>query len=331
MPALKKIASATVAVLTLVSLSACNSAADKQQKASRFPSSGVVQKVNGVPITRTELDRAVRALLVQSRMPDKIPAETLKQATEAALNQLTAAELLYQEASKLEIKDLDKLVATKIAQSKFQYPSQAEFDKALQSVGMTQKAMEEAARKDMVINNFIEKRFAPQATITEEEVHKFYEDNKQNLFSQGERIKVSHILIAAPEKASAESKQQAKLKAQALLKRVRAGENFAALAKAESSSPTKQDGGELGILGKGQTMPAFEKAAFALQAGEVSGVVETPLGYHIIKVDQRLAPATESYKDVKQKIVANLKREKIRKAVAQLVEQLRAKAKIEKA
>jgi peptidyl-prolyl cis-trans isomerase C len=331
MLALKKIASATVAVLTLVSLSACNSAADKQQKASQFPSSGVVQKVNGVPITRTELDRAVRALLVQSRMPDKIPAETLKQATDAALNQLTAAELLYQEASKLEIKDLDKLVAAKIAQSKYQYPSQADFDKALQSVGMTQKAMQEAARKDMVINNFIEKRFAPQATITEEEVQKFYEDNKQKLFSQGERIKVSHIMIAAPEKASAESKKLAKQKAQALLKRVRAGENFAALAKAESDSPTKQEGGELGILGKGQTMPAFEKAAFALQAGEVSGVVETPLGYHIIKVDQRLAPATESFKDVKQKIVANLKREKIRKAVAELVEQLRAKAKIEKA
>jgi peptidyl-prolyl cis-trans isomerase C len=328
--ALSKSISVAVVGLALLILPACSSQTGKEQKVSgKSTAGGVVERVNGTPISKVELDRAVKALLAQSRTPENIPPETMKQVTDAALNQLTAAELLYQEASKLEIKDLDKKISAKIAQSKYQYSSQAEFDNALKSVGMTQEAMAEAARKDMVINNFIEKQLAPQATISEEEVKKFYDDNKDKLFKQGERIKVSHLMVAAPEKSSPEAKKLARQKAQALLKRVRAGEDFAALIK-ESASANKEQSGDLGIVGKGQTMPAFEKAAFALKAGEVSGVVETPVGYHVIKVDQKLAPSTESFKDVKLKIVANLKREKIRKAVAELVEKLRAKAKIEK-
>ncbi len=322
-----KIISATVAVFALLILPACSS----EQKSSLKPSAEeLVEKVNGAPITQAELDRAVKALLAQSRMPQPLTPEAMKQATDAALNQLTAAELLYQAASKLEIKDLDKQVSTKIAQSKFQYPSQADFEKALKSVDMTPKVMEEAARKDIVINNFIEKQFAPQATVSEDEVQKFYDDNKEKSFKHGERIKVSHILVAVPKKATIGARKQAKEKALAILKRVKAGEDFAALAKAESSSPSKEQGGDLGIVVKGQMVPAFEKAAFAIKVGRVSEVVETEFGYHIIKVAEKLGASTDKFEDVKTKIVVHIKREKIRKAVAGYIDQLRAKAKIEK-
>lgn len=314
----------TAYLLSLLLLAGCS--AQGQPKNAAAP----VQKVNGVAITRAELERTVKAMVGQAGDPKKLPPETLKQATAAALNQLTAAELLYQAGARLEIKDLDKQVAARIAQSKYQYPSQAEFDKALRAVDMTGKELEEAARKDIVINNLIRERFADKATVTEAEVQKYYEEHKAKEFTQGERVKVSHILIGVSPKATAEEKRQAKEKALTVLKRVKEGEPFADVAKRESSSPTKEQGGSLGIIGRGQTMPPFEKAAFALKVGEISDLVETQLGYHVIKVEQKLKPATDRYQDVKAQIAGNIKREKMRQMIAAYVEELRGKAKIEK-
>lgn len=314
----------SAAAVSLLALAACAG-----EPAKNSPTAAV-EKVNGAAITRADLDRTMKALLGQGRDPKQLPPDMLKKATEAALNQLTAAELLYQAGMKLEIKDLDKQVAARIAQSKYQYPSQAEFDKALQSVGMTQKEMEEAARKDIVINNLIAQRFANKADVAEAEVLKYYEDNKLKEFTQGDRIKVSHILIGVAKGATPEVKKQAKEKALAVLKRVKGGEPFADVAKKESTSPSKEQGGDLGILGKGQTVPAFEKIAFSLKAGEISDVVETDFGYHVIKVDKKFGPSTDRFEDVKGQIAVNIKREKIRQMIAAYVETLRGKAKIEK-
>lgn len=326
-----KITSATVAAIALLTLPACSSVNDQEQKASgKPPSSELVEKVNGVPVTRADLDRAVKVLLKQSRMPQTLPPETLKKATDTALDQLTSAELLYQAASKTEIKDLDKQVSERIARLKSKYPSQAELEKALESMDMSLKFMEEAIRKEVVINAFVERQFAPQATVSPDEVKKFYEDNKDKAFKQGERVQVSHILVPVSQKSTPEAKKQAKEKALALLKRLQAGADFAALAKAESASPSKAAGGDIGIVAKGQTVPEFEKAAFALKAGRISDVVETRFGYHIIKVAQRLAASTENYQEVEAKIANHLKQEKVRKAVVGYIQELRAKAKIEK-
>lgn len=313
----------SAAAVSLLALAAC--AAEPAKDSTQ----AAVEKVNGTPITKAQLDRTIKAMVGQRDLK-QLPPDMLKKATDAALNQLTAAELLYQDGMKLGVKDLDKQVTARITQSKYQYPSQAEFDKALKSVDMTQKDLEEAARKDIVINNLIVQRFADKADVSEAEVRKYYEENKLKQFTQGERIKVSHILIGVAKDASIDAKRQAMEKALDVLKRVKGGEPFADVAKKESTSPTKEQGGSIGIIGRGQTMPPFEKAAFALKPGEISNVVETPLGYHIIKVEQKLPPATERYEDVKNQIAGNIKREKIRQLLAAYVEQLRGKAKIEK-
>ncbi|WP_246037917.1 peptidylprolyl isomerase [Geomonas terrae] len=313
----------SAAAVSLLALAACAAEPAKDSPQA------TVEKVNGAPITRAQLDRTIKALVGQRDLK-QLPPDMLKKATEAALNQLTAAELLYQDGIKLGVKDLDKQVTERITQSKYQYPSQAEFDKALKSVDMTQKDLEEAARKDIVINNLIVQRFADKADVADAEVRKYYEENKLKQFTQGERLKVSHILIGVAKDASIDAKRQAMEKAMAVLKRVKGGEPFADVAKKESTSPTKDQGGSIGIIGRGQTMPPFEKAAFALKPGEISNVVETALGYHVIKVEQKLPPATERYEDVKNQIAGNIKREKIRQLLATYVEQLRGKAKIEK-
>jgi peptidyl-prolyl cis-trans isomerase C len=252
----------------------------------------------------------------------------MKQAEEAALTQLASSELLYQEASKVEIKDLDRLVTEKVAEGKAKFPSEAEFQKSFQASGLTMDQVRETVRKQLVINNFIETRF--KETVSDEETKKFYDQNVEKYFKKGERVKASHILVGVDKTATAEEKLKAKEKAEALLKRVQGGEDFAAIAKKESTCSSAARGGDLGIFGKGVMTPIFEKTAFALNKGELSSVVETPFGYHIIKLEDKLAAGTEKYEEVKEKIADFLKGEKIKKAIAQLVQELRSKAKIEK-
>jgi len=287
-------------------------------------------RVNGTTITRQEVERAVKVMLAQNQVQQPLAPELMTQAQEAALEQLTSAELLYQEATKQEPKDLEQQIADKIAQNRAKFSSDADFEKALKGVDMTMKDMQLFTRKDIVISNFIEKQYADKIKISDVEAKKFYDDNQEKYFKKPESARASHILIGVDEKASPEERKKAKEKAEALLKRVKAGEDFAKLAKSDSTCPSASQGGDLGSFGRGQMVAPFEKATFALKPGEVSDVVETQFGYHIIKLTEKQEAAAEKFDSVKAKIVEFLKREKTQKEVLDLVATLRSSAKIEK-
>ena len=287
-------------------------------------------KVNGTAITQLEVDRAVKVMLAQSQVKQPLPPETMKQAETAAIEQLTAAEILYQEAAKLAIPDLDKQIAEKVALNRAKFKSEAEFLDALKGIDMTPQDMQEFTRKDIVINNFIEKKFAANAAATEAESRKFYDENLDQYFKQPETVRASHILISADEKATPEERKKAKEKAEALLKRLKAGEDFAALAKAESVCPSSTQGGDLGTFGRGQMVGPFEDSVFALKPGEVSGLVETQFGYHIIKLVEKQEQKTEKFEDVKDKIANFLKGQKVQQELSSFMDELKKSAKIEK-
>jgi peptidyl-prolyl cis-trans isomerase C len=340
MVSFKRVAPPALAALLMVALPALpalaadaaakpavNEQAKEQPKAS---SSDVVERVNGTAITKVELERAIKVMMAQNQIQQPLAPEVMKEAQAAALEQLESAELLYQEAGKLPVKDLDKQLAEKMAENRSKFKTEADLDKALQSVGMTRKDLEDFARKDIVINNFVESRFVAKATATDAEAQKFYNDNVDKFFSQPESVRASHILIGADEKVSPEDRKKAKEKAEAILKRVKAGEDFAAIAKAESTCPSSAQGGDLGSFGHGQMVPPFEKAAFALKTGEISGVVETNFGYHIIKLTEKHEAAKEKFEDVKEKIVEFLKRQKVQQELSDLIVSLKKGAKIEK-
>ncbi len=286
-------------------------------------------RVNGTVITRGEVDRTIKAILTQNKQTQELPPEARKQAEEATLENLISAELLYQAGSKLEVKDLDKQLEAKLTQSKSRFASTAEYEKALQTVGLSEKELTEFTRKDIIINNLVLKEIAPKVTISDEEAKKFYDDNIDR-FKQPETVKASHILIGVDPKATPEEKQKAKEKAEAILKKVKAGEDFAALAKKESTCPSGAQGGDLGFFTKGQMVAPFEKAAFALKPGEISDVVETQFGYHVIKVTDKKSGEAVKFDEAKEKIKDYLKGQKIQKAVGDYIVTLRSNAKVEK-
>lgn len=351
---LKKFAAPQLAALFLIALPACPVLA--QEAPAKTPAAAVANdkavvdspktpaatetakpspsdpmvRVNGTTITRLELDRAVKVMLAQNRVQQPLPPELLKQAQDAALEQLSAAELLYQEASKVEVKDLDKQVTEKIQQNRAKFETEADFEKALKGVDMTLKDMQDFTRKDIIISNFIETQYAAKVKVTDAEAQAFYKENVDKYFSKPETARASHILIGVDEKASADDKKKAKEKAEALLKRVKGGEDFAAVAKAESTCPSSSQGGDLGTFTSDQMVPAFSQAAFAMKPGQVSDVVETQFGYHIIKLTEKQEASKDSFDSVKEKIVDFLKREQTQKEVVALVAKLKETAKIEK-
>lgn len=289
-----------------------------------------VVKINGTTITRGELDRAVKVLLSQSQVKQPLAPEEMQQAEAAALDQLAAAELLYQEGVKMTIDGLDKKIAEKVAQNRAKFKSEAEFAEALKSVDMTAKDMDEFTRKEIVISNYIEKEFTAKSAATEAEVKKFYDENVDQYFKKPEMVRASHVLISVDANASAEDKKKAKEKAEAVLKRIKGGEDFAAVAKAESTCPSFSQGGDLGVFGRGQMVESFENAAFALKPGEVSGLVESQFGFHVIKVTEKQESTTEKLENVKDKIAEFLKLQKVQQQLGSVIEDLKKKAKIEK-
>lgn len=289
--------------------------------------SEIVAKVNGEEIKAIELRRAKKVIM--SGQPGmQIPPDRQKEFDQQSLSQLVSAELLYQAGQKLNIKDLDKQIDAKLAQSKSRFGNEQDFAKAMKELEMDEKELREYTRRDLIISNFIEQTIVPKITVSEEESKKFYDQNPDK-FNRGETVKASHILIGVDPKASDEEKKKAREKAEKLRKDLAGGADFVALAKDNSTCPSSQQGGDLGYFGKGQMVPPFEQAALALKTGEISDVVETQFGYHIIKVTDKKGAETVAFKDVHPRIEDFLKRQKVSAAVNDFLTETKKSAKIE--
>lgn len=283
--------------------------------------------VNGVKITSLDLKRALKVLM-QGQRGAKPNDEKLKEMEKQALNQLISAEILYQAGQKIEIKDIDKQVEEKLKTGRAKFKSESDFTKAIKELEMGETDLKEYTRKDMVISNFVEKTIIPKILVTENDARTFYEQNPDK-FIRPESFRASHILIGTDGKVNDSDKKLAYDKAAKLRKELASGADFAALAKDNSTCPSKVQGGDLGYFVKGQMVPAFEKAAFDLKPGEISDVVETQFGYHIIKLMEKKAASKVDFKEAKPRIEDFLKNQKIGAAVGQFLEESRKTANIE--
>lgn len=148
---------------------------------------------------------------------------------------------------------------------------------------------------------FTPRQLASMEDVTEEDLKQYYAAHS-DAYSQPEEVSASHILITLDENASPKEVEAAKKKAEGILAKAKAGQNFAKLAEKYSEGPSASQGGALGWFGRGTMVPAFEKTAFALKKGEVSEPVRTRFGWHIIKVNDRHAASQKPFEEVKNDI-----------------------------
>jgi peptidyl-prolyl cis-trans isomerase D len=162
--------------------------------------------------------------------------------------------------------------------------------------------------------------------VTDQEVAQYYQAHQKD-YQVPDEVKVRHILIQVPPNADAKTDAAAKEKAEDVLKQLKAGANFADLAKKYSDDPgSKAQGGELGMIQRGVTVPAFENVAFSLSPGQTSGVVKTQFGYHIIQVEEKQTAHLKPLEEVKAQILESLTRDKVGQQEAAYAQQLAAEA-----
>jgi peptidyl-prolyl cis-trans isomerase C len=287
----------------------------------------VLAHVNGEDVTKADLDRAVQAL--EARAGGPVPAEQRDQVVRGVLDQLIGYKVLVQEtrARKVAVPDAD--VDARIGQIRGQFPSEAEFTQMLTQRNLTLEQVKSDARQDMAIAKLIEDEIASKVAVKPEQVTDFYAKNPDQ-FKQGESVRASHILISVPKGADAATKAQARDKAEQVLKEVKGGGDFAALAKQHSADPgSAAKGGDLGFFQQGQMVGPFNDAAFSLAPGAISDLVETDFGFHIIKVAEKKEGRTIPLEEVRPQVEQYLERLNRQEQTETFVNGLKAKGKIE--
>ena len=312
----------TILILVLFSLPAM--AADKT------PSGGKVAVINGVVITQAHFDKELKVHLERvSRQGKQISEEQITALKKDVLEGLIEREILYQESQKAGIKIDDQKVNDQMAGIRKRFPNEEEFKKALASMGLTEEEVRTQIQRGLAIRGLIDQKVANKIVVTDEETKAYYDGNPQ-LFKQPEQVKASHILIKVEPTADDATKAAARKKIEDIRKKLTDGGDFAELAKEYSEGPSAPKGGDLGYFRRGQMVKAFDDTAFSMKINEVSGLVETRFGYHLIKVYDKKPEQTLAYADVKDKIAQRLKQEKIEKDAIAYAENLKKDAKIEK-
>jgi peptidyl-prolyl cis-trans isomerase C len=285
----------------------------------------VVARVNGEDVRKTDFDLMVRNMELGS---GPIPAERRDEILRGALDRLITYTLLQQEAKTRNVTVPDAEVESRVQAMRAQFPDEAAFKKALSERNMSVERLRSDARADLVINKMMEAEISTAQQATDADVQAFYEKNPEK-FQRGESVRASHILILVDQKADDATKKKARTQIDAVLKRARAGEDFAKLAQEHSQDGSAAKGGDLDFFTRGRMVPEFEQAAFGLKTGDISDVVTTQHGYHIIKVTDRKPASTVPLADVSERVKEFLTEQKKQERAEAFIAGLKQKSRIE--
>ena len=281
--------------------------------------------VNGVEISgeavQFELDRLVRFYMSHGMTMEEIKTN-LPKLEEKALEQAVGAKLLLDRAQELDIPLMAADVDAEVSKVVTQVGGPENYKKALDAQGITEEQFRKELEKGAKVNKLVEQACSGVAEPTEDEVAKFYEQHKQGFVVQPQ-VLCQHILVKGSDDAALD-------KIKAIRERIVSGKSdFAAEAKEHSDCPSGQEGGSLGWFGRGMMVPEFDKVAFEMKKGEVSGVVSTQFGYHIIYKADEKGGGEQTLVDVHDQIKDLLRHEARGRAMDSFVAELKANAKIE--
>jgi peptidyl-prolyl cis-trans isomerase C len=297
---------------------------------SETPPENVVARVNGNEILRENFERQINIMeqqLIGRGQP--IDEKGMKAAHADVLEKLIDSELLFQESQNKGFRVDEEKLNEQIESVKNQFSTEEEFQSALDEMNYTEKSFRGDIEQRMAVQDFVESEITQNVVVSEEESRLYYDDHPE-YFSQPEQVRASHILILVEDWSVPSHKEQALQKIKEIQQKLDAGEDFGALALEFSEGPSSAQSGDLGFFGKGQMVKPFEDAAFGLQPGETSDVVETTYGFHLILCTDRRDEVKIPYQYMKERIDNYLKQTKVVDAVDVLLEKMRADAEIER-
>ncbi|MDD5326881.1 MAG: peptidylprolyl isomerase [Phycisphaerae bacterium] len=325
-----------LAVCSLAAVSAPNTPAVEPNRPAEATADAIAVTVNGVDIKESQIDAQLAPQLqkMATQLPPAFIEQYKKQLKQQVVEKMVIEELLDEKvkASKITVTDEEATERIKEMAAQQQPPlSMEDFKSLIEAYGKSFDEVKQQVKKGLGYQKLMEAQWAGKINVKEEDAKKYYSENKKE-FEIPEQVRASHILITPdtsdPNADPNQTKAAAKAKAEELLKQIKDGADFAELAETNSKCPSSKQGGDLDFFGKGQMVPAFEEAAFALKTGEVSDVVETQFGYHIIKVTDRKDASVVPFEQAKDDIINMLTQTEQAKLAEEYVASLKAEAKI---
>jgi peptidyl-prolyl cis-trans isomerase C len=256
-------------------------------------------------------------------------APSAREFNELLLQQYINRLLLWQEAVALGISVSDSLVQAFFLDYQEAMGGKDVISQALESVGIGKDDVIQSIQRDLVIRSFLETHFMVDTTVEENEVLEFYNQNMDQI-RKPDSVRARHILLVIRPGERETSKKLKWEKIQNILGEVKAGGDFAALAEQYSEGPSKDRGGDLGYFQRGAMVQPFDSAAFALEIGEVSGVVKTIFGYHIIKLEDKKLGRILPFAEVSDSLMSMIGQSKLASRVQNHLKEMRSLAIIEK-
>jgi peptidyl-prolyl cis-trans isomerase C len=289
----------------------------------------VVARLDGREISRDDLlahAAEARGALAARGVPQPRPTRGFYR---QVLDDLIGNSLLYRELDQQGKAATAAQVDEQIAAIRAQFKSEEEFDQMLVQRGFDRDRLRREVAQSLTVNRWVSESVVPGIQVTEDEARRFFTDNSAQMV-EPERVKVRHVLIAVAPEATPEQKTAARTEAEQVRARIAGGADFATVAKESSDDAgSKEQGGELGWLARGRSVPAFERAAFELEPGKLSQPVETRFGFHVLEVEEKRAPSALAFDQVRPRLEEMLKQRKLEQAVRGKLNELGTKAKIE--
>ena len=292
----------------------------------------MIASVNDVVITRGDVNRKIEETIAQFKMRnpgitqeqiDQMQPVLWKESVQNLINQ----QILLQEAAREGIIPDKQAEEEQFNQATQYFSSPQELRDRLASMGITEEEFRKGIRENIMMDMLFEKKVVTDQQVSDEDIETFYRENPDE-FRKPEEIRASHILIAVQPTATPAEKEEKRQKLIQIQKEITGGADFAEMAKMHSEGPSNSKGGDLGYFGRGKMVPPFEEAVFNLKVDEMSDIVETRFGYHLIKktgyAEARIVPLEE----VRKNIITFLKNKKRDEAIMNYISSARNAATI---
>lgn len=245
-----------------------------------------------------------------------------------AMDMLIDQELARQAALANGVEVTDEEVDAALAEIREPFKTDMEFKLRLETEAFTEESYREHVRGMIAAKHYLDEIRMKASIVTDEELEAYYRDNEHRL-TLPEQVRVRHILLSWKPLGQPDDRKALYEQMQGILEQARAGEDFAELARKYSDDSTRVDGGDTGFFHRGQMVPAFEQAAFSLQPGEISGIVETPFGLHILRLEERREAHLLPLEEIREQLREHVQQEKMEAAVKAEYERLREAADIQ--
>jgi peptidyl-prolyl cis-trans isomerase C len=317
-----------IAALVLPSFG-CSGNKGEEDSALSTEGGALVVTVNGRELYESEIGKEEDR--IRTQLAGRVPMQQLEGMGEVirqqAVNNMINRVLLEQAADRAQIEISEDEVKERADQVKSGFGSDEVFKEQLEMSGLTETGFQQEVELALRIETLLDKQTTDLQGTDDSEIRDFYDNNVER-FKKAEQVQASHILIPYEESDGEPEKAAKRDKIDSLLTEIKGGADFAELAREHSSCPSKTRGGDLGSFGRGQMVKEFEDVAFGMDVGQVSGMVETQFGYHIIKVTGHQDASTVPFEDAKADIMAYMDGQRKQQAVGAFIDSLRTEATI---